>query len=411
MKKFLFLAALAASMGIMTSCSQEDDYAPSSGVDDNAIAFSTKSNDVMTRSGQTTNSLAKFTVTAVNADKTAHFSSVEFNFDSFSSTFKSATPYYWPVGSALSFYAISNPGTVSLDANNVPKYAYTNWGGETDLVAATVLAGNKQTPYPLAFQHVLSQIVISADAVDKTEKLTYKLVDVEMTAPCNGTYSFASATGGVGSWEISNSATKAYSYASAMPKTFDQSGSASSGKVYWNILPVKSGTITFKVAYQVFQNGKIIADYTGSKAKTCELVNPNLNSGCIYTYNFKLTRGSNDEITFTTTMTGWDGGHTGTLTPVSNSIASYTFSLPCHVNNLSGKTITLTKAATEDEIIQFLKFGTEDGYGCEIVRKNGRLEIAEGIDSFNTLSSTDGIHWTFSQWSSGGPVITSVSWE
>ena len=94
MKKFLFLAALAASMGIMTSCSQEDDYAPSSGVDDNAIAFSTKSNDVMTRSGQTINSLAKFTVTAVNADKTAHFSSVEFNFDSFSSTFKSATPYY-----------------------------------------------------------------------------------------------------------------------------------------------------------------------------------------------------------------------------------------------------------------------------------------------------------------------------
>ena len=221
MKKSIFFAAIAACMGIMTSCSQDDDYVASSGVDNNAIAFSTKSNDVMTRSGQTINSLTKFTVSAVNADKTAHFSSVEFNFDSFSSTFKSATPYYWPVGSALSFYAISNPGTLSLDANNVPKYAYSNWGGETDLVAATVLAGNKQTPYPLAFQHVLSQIVISADAADKTEKLTYKLVDVEMTAPCNGTYSFATATGGAGSWEISNSASKAYSYASAMPKSFD----------------------------------------------------------------------------------------------------------------------------------------------------------------------------------------------
>lgn len=258
---------------------------------------------------------------------------------------------------------------------------------------------------------MLSQIVISADAADKTEKLTYKLVDVEMTAPCNGNYSFATATGGAGSWEISNSASKAYSYASAMPKSFDQSGSATSGKVYWNILPVKTGTISFKVAYQVFQNGKMIADYTGSKAKTCELVNPNLNSGCIYTYNFKLTRGSNDEITFTMSMSGWDGGHTGTLTPVSNSIASYSFSLPSQVKDLSGKTITLTKAATEDEIVQFLKFDTEDGYGAEIVRKNGRLEIAEGIDSFNTISSTDGIHWTFSQWSSGGPVITSVRWE
>lgn len=256
MKKSIFFAAIAACMGIMTSCSQDDDYVASSGVDNNAIAFSTKSNDVMTRSGQTINSLTKFTVSAVNADKTAHFSSVEFNFDSFSSTFKSATPYYWPVGSALSFYAISNPGTLSLDANNVPKYAYSNWGGETDLVAATVLAGNKQTPYPLAFQHVLSQIVISADAADKTEKLTYKLVDVEMTAPCNGTYSFATATGGAGSWEISNSASKAYSYASAMPKSFDQSGSATSGKVYWNILPVKTGTISFKVANRIGQSGQ-----------------------------------------------------------------------------------------------------------------------------------------------------------
>ena len=57
MKKSIFFAAIAACMGIMTSCSQDDDYVASSGVDNNAIAFSTKSNDVMTRSGQTINSL------------------------------------------------------------------------------------------------------------------------------------------------------------------------------------------------------------------------------------------------------------------------------------------------------------------------------------------------------------------
>ena len=411
MKKIFFMAAIAACMGVMTSCSQEDDIPASSTGIQNVIVFSTNSNVGITRSGQTINSLNKFTVSAVNADNTAHFSSVDFSYDYMEGAFKSSTPYYWPVGSPLSFYAISNPGSVSLDANSVPKYAYTNWGGETDLVAATVLAGNKQVPYPLAFQHVLSQIVVSADAADKTENLTYKLVDVEMTAPCDGTYSFANATGGSGSWEISNSATKAYSYASAFPKSFDQNGSATSGKVYWNILPVKSGTISFKVEYQVIQNGKIVADYTGSKAKTCELVNPNLNSGCIYTYNFNLTRGTNDEITFTYSMSGWDSGHSGTLTPASNSVVSYSFSLPSHVKDLSGKTITLAKAATEDEIVQFLKFGTENGYVGGIVRKNGRLEIAEGPDSFNTFSSTDGIHWTFGEWTSGGPVITSVSWE
>lgn len=405
------MTAIAATMVGITSCSQEDDIPASSTGISNTIVFSTNSNVGITRSGQTTNWLNKFTVSAVNSDNTAHFSSTEFSFDPMEGVFKSSTPYYWPVGSSLSFFAISNPGTVELDANNVPHYVYGNWDGETDLVAATVLTGNKQVPYPLAFQHVLSQIVISADAADKTEKLTYKLVDVEMTAPCNGIYSFASDTGGAGTWEISNSSTKAYSYSSALPKSFDENGSATSGKVYWNILPVKNGTITFKVAYQVFQNGKMIADYTGSKAKTCELVNPNLNSGCIYTYNFKLTRGSNDEITFSTSMAVWDGGHSGTLTPVSNSIVSYSFSLPSHVKNLSGKTITLARPATDDEIVQFLKFDTEDGYGGGIVRKNGRLEIAEGPDSFNTISSTDGIHWTFSEWTSGGPVITSVRWE
>lgn len=410
MKKLFLMTALATAF--LASCSQDEDVVQPS-VDNNTIAFVAKQPDgqILTRSGQTINSLTKFTVSAVNADKSSYFSSVEFNYDGASSSFKSATPYYWPVGSALSFYAISTPGTVSLDANNVPKYAYTNWGGETDLVAATVLAGTKQIPYPLAFQHILSQIVISAEAANKTENFTYKLVDVEMTAPCNGTYSFANTTGGVGTWEVSNGTEKTYSYATALPKSFNQSGSATSGNVYWNILPVKNGTLKFKVSYQVSQNGKIIADYTGSKAKTCEVANPNLVSGYIYKYNFKLTRGSNDEITFSSSIVSWDGNHGNDLTPVSNSIASYTFTLPAHVNSLSGKSITLSKAATEDEIIQFLRFDTEDGYGAQIVRKNGHLEIAVGIDSFNTLSSTDGIHWTFSEWSSGGPVITSVRWE
>lgn len=218
MKKFLFMAAIAACMGFMTSCSQEDDIPASSTGIQNVIVFSTNSNVGITRSGQTAFWINKFTVSAVDADKTPLFSSVEFNYDAPEGAFRSSTPYYWPLGSSLSFYAISNPGSVSLDANNAPQYSYTNWDGETDLVAATVFEGSKQVPYPLTFQHVLSQIVVSADAADKTEKLTYKLVDVEMTAPCNGTYSFANATDGAGSWEIDNSATKVYSYASALPK-------------------------------------------------------------------------------------------------------------------------------------------------------------------------------------------------
>lgn len=103
---------------------------------------------------------------------------------------------------------------------------------------------------------------MSAEAKDKTEHLTYKLTSVEMTTPCDGTYSFADATAGVGSWEIDNKSSKEYSYADALPLSFSETGSAKSGSTYWNILPVTDGKILFKVGYRVFQNGKMIAEFS-----------------------------------------------------------------------------------------------------------------------------------------------------
>ena len=117
MKKILFLSAIAASMGVMTSCSQEDDYMPSSSIDSNSIVFSTSSAKAnakaATRSAVTLNSINKFTVSAVNADKTPFFSSVLFDYNSVAGVFQSTPNYYWPLSGSLSYYAISDPGTVS----------------------------------------------------------------------------------------------------------------------------------------------------------------------------------------------------------------------------------------------------------------------------------------------------------
>lgn len=311
MKKLFILSVFA--VGLMTSCS-EDEYMPISSLDTNTIAFATNSAKGATRSGSTLTSISKFTVSAVNNDKTSYFSNVLFNYNAGSAVFTSQTPYYWPVGGTLNFYAISDPGTVSVDAYNAPVYSYENWGGETDLVAATALAGEKRIPYPLTFQHVLSQISVGAEAADKTEVLTYKLVGVDMTTPANGTYSFANATAGFGTWAIDNSAEKTYSYADALPKSFANTSCVNSGSTYWNILPVADGKIKFNVAYQVFQNGKMIADFTGANAKTCEVQNPNLLSGKRYVYNFLLTRGSDDSITFTLDLKDWEDGSTTDIT-------------------------------------------------------------------------------------------------
>lgn len=315
MKKIFFLSAIA--LGLMTSCSEDEQLSLPS-VDNNTIAFATQSaNKPMTRSGATITSLSKFTVDAINTDNTTFFANVQYVYDSTQGLFISSTPYYWPTTNTLSFYAISDPGTVSRDANKVPHYAYADWAGEKDLVAATVLAGEKTIPYPLTFQHLLSQISVSAEAKDKDEKLTYKVTSIEMSAPCDGTYSFADATGGVGTWEINNIYTKEYSFGKSLPCSFSQTGKYASNNIYWNILPVTDGKLKFKVGYQVIQNDKVVADFTGVNKKICRVEEPNLVSGKRYIYNFLLTRDTEDVITFTTNMTDWAEGSSSTYEPSS----------------------------------------------------------------------------------------------
>lgn len=308
MKKIFFLATIA--LGLMASCSEEELISDPS-MDTNSIVFATKSpNKVKTRSGTTATSIFNFTVSAVNEDATSYFSGVQFIYNGATGTFHSSTPYYWPVSGSLNFYTISNPGAVSFDENNVPRYEYKNWEGETDLIAATVLADEKTIPYPLTFQHVLSQVSVSAEAKDKSEQLTYKITSIEMETPCDGTYSFADATGGIGTWEIDDASSKKYSFADALPLSFNETGSVNSSSTYWNILPVTNGKIKFKISYQVFQNGKMISEFSGASAKVCEIENPNLSSGKRYIYNFLLTRGTENVITFTTDIVDWDSNAT-----------------------------------------------------------------------------------------------------
>lgn len=405
MKKLLFMAALA--VGTLVSCSEDDEVMqPSVDANGNVVAFATKLPDGLhlTRSGATITTIDKFTVSAVNPDKTSFFSNEEFVYDEGKGVFQSQIPYYWPLAGSLSFYAISHPGSHTVDADNVPSYGYTDWSGETDLVAATVLAGVKTIPYPLTFQHVLSQVSISAEAMDKTEAFTFKLTSVEMTTPCDGTYSFADATGGMGTWDIDNASSKEYSFADALPLSFDETGAVSSGATYWNILPVTDGKIVFKVGYQVFQNGQMIADFSGANAKTCEVENPNLVSGKRYVYNFKLTRDTDDVITFTTTLVEWESTPTVTdilaldpaltyVTYTNGSTQSFDIVGSLKYDGVETGTLipnTMIDNVREAEEIIIGNHVTEIGYkafaGC---RKLKKIEIPSSVTKIGTYAFCD----------------------
>lgn len=306
------MAAIAACMGVMTSCSQEDDIVASSGIDSNTIVFATSPVKAETRSAVTINSIDKFNVSAVSDENKPLFSNELFTYDSSAKVFKSGTPFFWPTTQKLSFYAINDPGTLSVDENKIPKYTYSDWTAEKDIVAATVKAGTRQTPYPLTFKHLTSQIYVSAEAADKTNDLTYKLVSIKLTAPSTGTYSFASETNGVGTWEIDGTKTSVYSYDNNLPVSFKQDKDVSFGSTYWNILPVSEGLISFAVEYQVIQDGRIICDYTGDNKKICDVGNPRFKAGYKYSYRFTLSANI-DEITFTMSMSDWANGNSSTI--------------------------------------------------------------------------------------------------
>ena len=165
------------------------------------------------------------------------------------------------------------------------------------------------TPFHLSFYHATSQIRVTAEAADKSQALAYKLVSVRMTTPCTGSLAFSNVNGERATWSIVNNKTKTYSYDSALPISFTNTGKANPSTVYWNILPVKDGTITFEIEYQVIQNGRVIADFTGEDKKVCEVKNPNLEMGKKYNYNFKLpVDASSTIITFTTSVYSWQNG-------------------------------------------------------------------------------------------------------
>lgn len=310
MKKILFLSALA--LGFMTSCSNDDDMltnGAASSIDANSIVFSTGDKSVTTRAGVTITSLNKFTVDAVTADKKSYFSSVDFTFNGAKSVFESAMPYYWPTDGTLSFFAISDPGTKTVNADAVPSFTYNDWAAEKDLVATSAIAGQKMAPFHLGFYHATSQIRVTAEAADKSQALTYKLVSVRMTTPATGTLAFSNVNGEKATWSIVNNKMKTYAYDSALPISFTNTGKANPSTVYWNILPVKDGTITFEIEYQVIQNGRVIADFIGEDKKVCEVKNPNLEMGKKYNYNFKLpVDASSTIITFTTSVYSWQNG-------------------------------------------------------------------------------------------------------
>ena len=307
--KFIIAAAFAAAL---VSCSQDENLNSSNDytelLNSGQIAFATTN---ASRAGETLTELSNFYVTAESANG-YYFKDQLFTKNG--TVFTSDTKFYWPTTGTLSFYAVNYMGTVNSSFSPYgPAYDYTDWDGSKDLVVAEVDCSEKQIPCPLTFKHATAKVGYKALAKDQTEELSYSLYAVRMTTPAKGTLAFgiSDAQPFPVYWSIDNNTTKTYDY--GLPSsgvTFNQTGSNASGNTTFNVLPVTDGNITFEVEYKVLKNGNVISDFTGTNKKTVTVTNPNLTPGKKYVYNFLLTRGTDETITFSTTVSAWETGDT-----------------------------------------------------------------------------------------------------
>lgn len=307
MKKIFLFAALTAA--VMSSCSNDDDVIQSSnsnaGLDAQKIAFVTD-NAAVTRAGDVT-SLTNFKVTGVTSTGTTYFANETFNFAN--SMFSSSTPYYWPTSGTMDFYA-ANAGTINY-ASGSASMTFTANNGTTDYVTAVSKAASKAVTVPLSFKHIMSRLSIKVKPYDVTDGYDYKISKINVCAMGSGKYTFGTSTGSVGTWSDVKSYVD-YVYTGGLPAT---TGKSNSGKVislseaYYLIPPTaaQSDMITVDFYFEVYKNGVLVGNFTGSSSVSTDITNIGLAPGksvCLVLMPSFDTVGEKP-IAFTATVTPW----------------------------------------------------------------------------------------------------------
>ncbi len=277
---FAGVAAIAA----LCSCNKEESpvYVP-----DNVIAFGLKGLDITKAVTESTASLLQtngFNVAAVTSANATLFNALA-SYDSDNLYYKTAATYYWPTSGTMNFYACYPTTQAVTVADGVATLAYTQ-EKTTDLIAAKVTeAAKSSTPVALTFNHVLSQVLLTAKgAVD--DDLTYKVTAVTITSPTTGTYKYADGT-----W-TSGSTTAA---TSVLSTSTDVTATASS---IGDVISVIPGSVTVSVTYTVYSDSIALATYT--KAATTSVT-----MGKKSTLNLTLPFDDATPITFTVTVSEW----------------------------------------------------------------------------------------------------------
>ena len=284
MKFKSFIFAGAAAIAALCSCNKETVPAA---VANNEIVFGLKGLAItksVTESNAGLLQAGGFNVAAVTSGNATLFNALA-SYDSENLYYKTAATYYWPASGTMNFYACY-PTTQAVTVDNgVATLAYEQ-NGETDLIAAKVTGASKSaTPVALTFNHVLSQVLLTAKgAVD--DGLTYKITGINISMPTSGTYNYAT-----NDWTRSTQG----AVQSILSASKDVTATASSVGEVLSVIP---GEISISVEYTVYSGSIALASFTKSATTAVTM-------GKKSTLNLTLPYDEATPITFTVTVNEW----------------------------------------------------------------------------------------------------------
>ena len=326
---------------------------------------------IVFRTAETTKSVTESTASVLQADGfkvaavtgTTTFFNENVSYVSEKSWFETAQTYYYPSANTNFFAVYPKTQAITIDGTGAATLTYTS-DGNTDLIVAKALdVASRETPQPLTFDHILSQVVIKCQGADANA--TYVVKSVTLSNTDAATYAYATDA-----WTGANKAK-----ASAIVSS-NTAASTSSFTTMGEAVTAVPAEMDLRVTWDCMQGTTVVGSYDETVTFT-----PTMGKVC--TVNCSLPNKDAKAIKFTINVNPW-GEETQNVVfrgPVTLNV-NKTF-----VNSLANVSTKSVNSAglNIDELID----GLINGTSVDIVLNDGDFSVSTDIADLDN-PETDG---------------------
>lgn len=277
--------------------------------------------------------------------------------------FETAQTYYYP-SVATNFFAVyPKTQAISIDGTGAATLTYIS-DGNTDLIAAKALdVVSRETPQPLTFDHILSQVIVKCQGSDANA--TYVVKSVTLSNTDAATYAYSS-----GAWTGANKAK-----ASAIVSS-NTAASTSSFTTMGEAVTAVPAEMDLRVTWDCLQGSTVVGSYDETVTFT-----PTIGKVC--TVNCTLPNKDAKAIKFTINVNPWGEENVNlSLERVVNITIDDTFG-----HSLANIATKSTDSTPID--VDYILDGLEEEAEVNVIMSDGEFSVSTDITDFSS-PETDG---------------------